>query len=134
MAYGKQAARYREMEVLSATPGQLVVILYDHLLLTLRRTHVAMEAKAHEERMLQLDKARAALTELLVTLDLERGGEIARNLSALYSFLLGELIQVGVSGSMERLDRIIGIVSELRDAFAHIATLPESRVPVAQAV
>ena len=44
MSYGKQAARYRETEVLTATPGQLVVLLYDHLLISLRRARVAMEA------------------------------------------------------------------------------------------
>ena len=105
MSYGTQAARYRETEVLTATPGQLVVLLFDHLLVSLRRAKTAMANAEFELQGVQLEKSRNILTELLVTLDLERGGEIAVNLSALYSFLLGELVQVGVRADAARLGR-----------------------------
>ena len=45
MTYSRQASRYRETEVLTATPGQLVVLLYDHMLLSLRRARTAMETR-----------------------------------------------------------------------------------------
>jgi flagellar protein FliS len=124
MSYGKQAARYRETEVLTATPGQLVVLLYDHLLVSLRRARAAMEAHDDEVRSENLEKSRDVLTELLVTLDGERGGEVAANLGALYSFLLGELVQVGVRSDVQRLDRVTHMIGELRDAFAQLAASP----------
>ena len=126
MSYGsaRQATRYREMEIMSAAPGQLVVILYDHLLVTLRRARMAIEAGDVEARGELLEKARAVVTELLVTLDHDRGGDIARNLSGLYSFILSELVQAGVRPSAERLDRVTVMVGELRDAFAQIAATP----------
>jgi flagellar protein FliS len=122
MSYSRQATRYRETEVLTATPGQLVVLLYDHLLLSLRRARVAMEARDADVQAECLDKARNVLTELLVTLDRERGGEVAVNLAALYSFLLGELVQVGIRADVARLDRVSRMIGELRDAFAQVAT------------
>lgn len=122
MSYSRQATRYRETEVLTATPGQLVVLLYDHLLLSLRRARVAMEARDADVQAECLDKARNVLTELLVTLDRERGGEVAVNLAALYSFLLGELVQVGIRADVARLDRVSHMIGELRDAFAQVAT------------
>lgn len=122
MSYSRQASRYRETEVLTATPGQLVVILYDHLLLSLRRSRVAMEAHDADAQSECLDRARNILTELLVTLDRERGGEVAVNLAALYSFLLGELVQVGLRADVVRLDRVSHMITELRDAFAQVAT------------
>src|SRR5689334_10172567 len=118
MSYGKQAARYRETEVLTATPGQLVVLLFDHLLVSLRRAKTAMTNGEFEVQGEQLEKSRNILTELLVTLDRERGGEIAINLSALYSFLLGELVQVGVRADEARLGRVTHMIEELRGAFA----------------
>jgi flagellar protein FliS len=121
MSYGRQATRYREMEVLSASPGQLVVLLYDHMLVSLRRARVAMQERNFEQRGELLERARSVLTELLVTLDRERGGAVAENLAALYSFLLGELVQVGVVGDEARLDRVIHMIAELREAFAQIA-------------
>lgn len=122
MSYSRQATRYRETEVLTATPGQLVVLLYDHLLLSLRRARVAMEARDADVQAECLDKARNVLTELLVTLDRERGGAVAVNLAALYSFLLGELVQVGIRADVARLDRVSHMIGELRDAFAQVAT------------
>ena len=122
MSYGRQATRYRETEVLTATPGQLVVLLYDHLLTSLRRARVAMEARDVEAQGECLEKARVILTELLVTLDHDRGAEVAANLGALYSFLLGELVQVGIRADMHRLDRVTNMIGELRDAFAQLAT------------
>ena len=122
MSYSRQATRYRETEVLTATPGQLVVLLYDHLLLSLRRARTAIAERNGDAQSESLEKARNILTELLVTLDRERGGEVAANLGALYSFLLGELVQVGIRPDVARLDRVTHMISELRDAFAHVST------------
>ena len=127
MSYGTQAARYRETEVLTATPGQLVVLLFDHLLVSLRRAKVAMANGEFEQQGEHLEKSRNILTELLVTLDRERGGEIAINLSALYSFLLGELVQVGIRADAARLDRVTHMLAELRSAFAEASQTPIAR-------
>jgi flagellar protein FliS len=64
-----------------------------------------------------------------VTLDQERGGEVAANLGALYSFLLGELVQLGVRADVPRLDRVTRMIGELREAFAQVANTP---VPAAR--
>ena len=122
MSYSRTATQYRETEVLTATPGQLVVLLYDHLLLSLRRARAAMDARDMEAQGVCLEKGRDVLTELLVTLDRERGGEVASNLAALYSFLLGELVQVGIRADAARLDRVTHMIAELRDAFAQAST------------
>jgi flagellar protein FliS len=124
MSYSRQASRYRETEVLTATPGQLVVLLYDHLLVSLRRARAAMDAGDADLQSETLEKGRSVLTELLVTLDRERGGEVAENLAALYSFLLGELVQVGVRADGARLDRVTHMIAELRDAFAQLSVGP----------
>jgi flagellar protein FliS len=124
MSYTSQASRYREMEVLSASPGRLVVLLYDHLLVQLRRAALAMEQGDAERRAAALERASSAVQELMVTLDHEKGGEIAAQLSGLYGFLLGEFITLGRSRDTAHLGRLIGMVTELRDAFATITGSP----------
>ena len=122
MTYAAPAAsRYRENEILSASPQQLLLMVYDHLLLSLRRARVAIERGDVPMRVEQLDKARAALGELMVTLDMEKGGSIAQQLSGLYTFVLGELVDVGARRDLEKLDRLVGIIAELREAFAGAA-------------
>lgn len=120
-AFAKQAARYREAEVLSATPAQLVVIVYEHLLVNLRRARLQLAPADASARSDSLARARAALTELLVSLDEERGGELAVRLRAIYVFFLSELATLGVKPNADRLDAIIKLAGELHESFVHAA-------------
>lgn len=122
--YNANAARYQELEVMSAKPGQLVVMVYDHVLVCLRRADLAMEHGDIEARATQLGKVRDAIDELLVTLDHEKGGAIAGQLASLYAFFLAELVDVNRRNDRARLGRISAMVRELRDAFAQIAGAP----------
>jgi flagellar secretion chaperone FliS len=121
MSYGTQAAQYRETQVLTASPAQLVVVLYDHLLVCLRRAHIAIEAGDMERRIELLHRARLVVGELLATLDHTQGGEIASNLSGLYTHMLAELLAIGRHADVKRLHDVVNMATELRSAFAQIA-------------
>jgi flagellar secretion chaperone FliS len=121
MSYS-QANVYREREVLTASPEKLVVITFDHVLVNLRRARMAIEAGNVELRVQSLGRAREGVMELLVSTDVERGGEIASNLRALYAFALREFLAIGRSRDVKQLDGIANVISNLRDAFASIAT------------
>lgn len=123
------AAQYQEVAARSASPAQLVVMVYDHLLLNLRRARLAAEQQNVELRLASVDRARAALAELLATLDMERGGAVAAQLGSLYTFLLSELVELGSRPQPERHDRVIAMAAELREAFATIAAAPAAAVP-----
>ncbi|MBL8958714.1 MAG: flagellar export chaperone FliS [Gemmatimonadetes bacterium] len=119
-AVTKQATRYKEAEVLSATPGQLVLTIFDHILVNLSRARLRLDDKDGAARSEALERARAGLTELLVSLDRPRGGDIAGNLASLYVFWLGELSVLGVKPNAQRLDAIIAMITELRGAFSEV--------------
>jgi len=59
--------------------------------------------------------------ELLVTLNVEQGGELARNLQSLYTYILSELVDVARRPDGARIDTIIKMITELRSAFESIA-------------
>lgn len=119
-AYANQAARYRNAELESASPGQLVVMLFDKILLTLRRARLAVEARNIEERVEQLLKANEMITELRVSLDFEQGGAISQNLDALYAFSLRQLFDASRTGDLAKIDGVVRVMGELRDAFAQV--------------
>jgi flagellar protein FliS len=123
MSYTTNANQYREMAVLSASPAQLLTMLYDHLLVTLRRARIAMEAGSIERRGEYLGKCQDVIAELLVTLDHERGGEIASRLSGLYVFFIRELFELGRTNDVARLDSVTALVGELREAFVQAAAI-----------
>src|SRR4029078_1323977 len=102
MSYS-QANVYREREVLTASPEKLVVITFDHVLVNLRRARVAIEANNIERRVQSLGKAREGLMELLMSVDAERGGEVANNLLGLYAFAIRELLEVGRTKNLAKL-------------------------------
>jgi flagellar protein FliS len=118
--YAAQAARYRDAELASASPGQLVVMLYDKMLLTLRRAKVACEAKRIEERCELLLGATDMITELRISLDHQQGGTISTQLDALYAFMLRELFEANRQQDASKIEVVIRIAGELRDAFSQV--------------
>lgn len=120
--YTSHAARYKEVAVYSASPSQLVVITYDHLLRQLQRVRIALEERNVEQRCTALGRTREALGELLSALDSERGGPLAQDLSALYTFCIAELVGVRDARDLPRVNRLANMLQELRDAFAVAGT------------
>ncbi|MCU0625258.1 MAG: flagellar export chaperone FliS [Gemmatimonadaceae bacterium] len=120
-----RGTQYREMEILAASPARLVVLMFEHLEVSMRRARIAIDQGNVEQRVVLLGKARAILSELLGTLDFEKGGTIATELAQLYSFLLAELTDVGIRRDVQRLDRLVKIVNELREGFTGAAATVE---------
>ena len=120
--YATQAARYRDAELASASPGQLVVLLFDKLALTVRRARVALEARDIEQRTEQILKAAEMVTELRVSLDHEQGGAMSGQLDALYAFMLRELHEANRTQDAGKLDVVLRIAGELREGFAGALT------------
>ena len=69
----------------------------------------------------RLRRAEDILSELLHTLDHERGGEIAANLAGIYTFCLAELGRARVEQDPDRVDWTQRQLTELRDSWAQIA-------------
>jgi flagellar secretion chaperone FliS len=121
MSYSRQTVAYRDREIQTASPGRLVVLVFDCALSNLLRARRAVQSGSIEQRVDAVGKAREAIMELLVTLNVDQGGAIARNLQSLYAFILAELVDVARRPDGARLETIIKMVSELRAAFETIA-------------
>lgn len=114
----RPASTYQDIEALTASPAQLVVMVYDRLLGAVRRARLAGERQDDGVRLAQLDLARTAVIELLVALNRQEGGAVAASLASLYGYFLGQLTDAGVTRTSAPLDRIIPLITDLRDAFA----------------
>lgn len=119
--YSSQANAYREREVNSASPARLVVVVYDVALANMLRARRSLQSGNIQERVISVAKAREAIMELVVTLDSDKGGEIAKNLKSLYAFILSEISDIVPRPDAVRLERVIKIVTDLRSAFDTIA-------------
>ena len=67
-----------------------------------------------------LQKAQRIVMELMSCLDLKQGGEVAKNLLALYSYILNQLVDANVGDKTEPIDRCIQVMSELRESWSEV--------------
>jgi flagellar secretion chaperone FliS len=116
-----QTAAYRQQSILTATPGQLVVMLYDGCLRFLHQAAYAMREGKVGEADARLTRAEAIIDELLDTLDLEKGGVIASRLQGIYVFCNRQLIEARSARDPEMIEKVGELLGELRDAWAQVA-------------
>lgn len=108
---------YQMSSVATAGPAQLTLMLYDRALVGLARAQQADGPQRVEVVNSELTRVQDIVTELLVTLDRERGGDIARNLAALYDYCLDRLIRANVRKDLGLLDEVRAVLTPLRDAW-----------------
>ena len=78
---------YRENEILNAGPLELVVMLYQAAIASLHDARRHLKAGEIRKRSNAISKVSAILSELAQSLDHEKGGSIATNLTELYDYL-----------------------------------------------
>ena len=115
-------AAYRQQSVLTATPGQLVVMLYDGCLRFLHQASYAMREGQRAAATDKLGRAGAIVDELLSTLDLEQGGVVASRLQGIYVFCQRHLMEARLANDPEMVDKVSELLGELRGAWAQIAS------------
>jgi flagellar secretion chaperone FliS len=113
-------AAYRRGEVLAATPGELVVLLYDGARRFLRKAVVAMRAGNVESAHECLRSAERVIAHLDGTLDFDHG-ELPQRLHALYQFHLAHLDRARRNQDPAMVEQVSHLLGELRDAWAEVA-------------
>ncbi len=127
MAYQNAYAAYQKTNVNTASQGRLVVLLYEgavkHLKAALNLFDMNDKLKASdiEQFGIHLQKTQAIITELQVSLDMEKGGDIARNLMSLYVYFNEELMDATISHNKQKIEFVLSKVDELADAWRSIA-------------
>ena len=117
LAYGKYVHEYQKSAVNGASPLQLIVMLYDGALRLMEGGKHAMAQKDLEKQNSNLIRAQKIFTELISCLDMEKGGEIARNLLGLYGFCVNQLVEANIYDRTENIDVCIRIMSDLRESW-----------------
>ena len=113
-------ARYLSDRIATASPQQLLVMLYDRLALDLERGEEFLVRGDRDAAREQIQHAQDIIIELRATLKVElwEGGP---RLAALYAWLLQELIQAHVKGDVRRVRDCRKVVEPLRDAWREAA-------------
>ena len=118
----QQVSRYNDDAVLSAPPARLLTMLYDRLLLDLKRARLAQENTTGESARENLLHAQAIVAELQSTLrvDLWDG---AASLASIYEYAMQALIGANIYRDVERTKECIELLEPLRQGW-HEASAP----------
>lgn len=120
---GIEAYRLNQLElsINSAEPVELIVLLYDGAIGSVRRAVLLLSASDVPGKAREITRATNIISELRAVLNLEKGGEIAANLAALYDYLRGQLLQANLKNSVEKLEEVAALLTDLRGAWAELA-------------
>lgn len=130
MAYKNALSTYKETRIKTASQGQLIIMLYDEAVKQLDRAVNLLEmnktGKKDPSRIEYIGKAvmktQEIITELMVSLDFEQGGEIAKNLFSIYTWFNRELLEANISQDLKRISDVRILFDELRGAWQEIIT------------
>jgi flagellar secretion chaperone FliS len=126
-------AAYRRGAVLAATPGELVVMLYDGARRFLRQAVNAMHADEFERAHKTLRHGERIISHLDATLDFEQG-ELPQRLHAIYVFCLSQLNAARIGQDPAKVEEVSALLGELRDAFSQVAAEVDRSAQVASGV
>ena len=117
----KGANVYRQTEAQSRTPLELVVMLYDGALRFTAQARTAIERKDIRARRDAISRTLAIVSELQSTLDIDKGGAIAKSLDALYVYIIGRLVEGSSKQDLGAVDDARRVLTTLREAWVDIA-------------
>ena len=117
----RKLQNYGPEQVLAADPVTLVAMLYDKAVLSLKAAVQAIHKDEIEVRWKNSHRAREIINHLFTTLDLEKGGEIASNLEALYAYMLQRLLDVDVKNDPRAAEEVIELLEPLRASWSELA-------------
>ena len=128
MGYQNAYNAYQKTNISTASQGRLVVLLYEGAIkqLTAAMNYIELDGRIKpgniEKFGICIQKTQAIITELQVSLDMDKGGDIAKNLMSLYVFFNEELLTVNITHNKEKLAFILKMLNELVESWRQIAS------------
>lgn len=111
---------YRRAEIKDASAVRLVIIMYDMLVADLQRAIEAMHVGDIEKRSSEIKHAFLVLQQLEGSLEMEKGGESAKNLSFFYSVMRSKILEAHIKISIPMLQKQIEHILDVRSAWEQV--------------
>jgi flagellar protein FliS len=114
--------QYKEVQIQSASPEGLILLLYDGAINFLHHAKKRIEAGNIEGRVYYINRASDIIAELRSSLNLEAGGDLAQRLNELYGYINARLIHANVQQSVAILDEVLGLLGPVRNSWMEVVS------------
>lgn len=118
---------YKKLEVTSTNRLNLVVMLYDAAIASLKQAQECHQRNDLIKRNSFVSRAQLIITEMNNSLNMEQGKEIAETLSKIYNFLNRHLNEVNTDNDIHKVGQALNILINLSDAWKEIAGKTEKK-------
>ncbi|MBS12535.1 MAG: flagellar export chaperone FliS [Gemmatimonadetes bacterium] len=108
--------QYRQVQVNTASPGKLILMLYQGAIKALKKAVDLIDRKEYGEKGDQLIKAQDIIMELNLALDMKTG-DIAESLHQLYMYAYRKLVVANLEIDKEGIQEVIGMLENLYEAW-----------------
>jgi flagellar protein FliS len=112
------AQQYLKTRVMTATPEQLQIMLYDGAIRFCEQAKAGLEVRNLEQVFINVSKAQKIVTELLGSLKPDVYPELCQKLSAVYTYVYKKLIEAGVDHKLASLQEAIELLKFQRETWA----------------
>ena len=123
---------YQRIEANGSNGVQLVVMLYDGAIRFLCEAKACAERGDRRGKAAAISRTLAIVGELQSTLKLDEGGEIAKSLDALYTYITERVLDASIKGNDGGLDEAARLLRTLNSAWTEIAKKAESTASAPQ--
>lgn len=115
----QQAAQnYLRTKVLTATPEQLQLMLFDGALRFGEQARLALEQKNFEQSYSMISRVQKIITEMSGSLKHDVFPDLCTKLSALYNYVYRKLVEANIDHKLESLDEALSLLKYQRETWA----------------
>lgn len=115
---GNPYAKYANNKVLTASPAELTLMLYEGAIKFCNLAKIDLEKKEYGDAMYHVQRARNIIVELQSTLDFKY--PVAKDFDLIYTYIFQLMVQCNRDHDMESLDEILVQLRELRDMWKQV--------------
>ncbi|MBU5212187.1 flagellar export chaperone FliS [Heyndrickxia oleronia] len=112
---------YKNNTTVTASPGELTLMLYDGCIKFVNHAKKAIENKNIGDKNLYIQKSQNIIQELMVTLKMEY--PISKNMMSLYDYINRRLIEANIKSDVSILEEVEELVTEFRDTWKQVIRL-----------
>ena len=128
----KMLSTYKQTSIKTASQGNLILMLYDEGIRKIEASIKLIDVEKVPPSSIEkinnnIIKAQEIITELMASLNTEKGGQIASNLMAIYSYFYQQLLQANIKKDAGILKDILGMMKDLRSAWQDVVNSEESQ-------
>ncbi|RZD14057.1 MAG: flagellar export chaperone FliS [Candidatus Acidulodesulfobacterium ferriphilum] len=123
----KSLSNYEEVNVSTADQGKLILMAYEGAINFIKVAKERLSANDFAGKSINISNAVAIINELRARLDIEKGGETAKNLDKLYIFLAMHLTTANLKKDTHKMDEAISILENLHNDWVKIIELTREK-------